>query len=189
MSWLDYKLRIPAVFYIFINGPWRTLLVRHGYDPRLPSNKKDSCSFQIIEFHLNNQQAKELKIRSKANRTLELQHAPMLQNKMNVDVENYIFSSSMCHFLIPPQKLHFIYQLCFMKHKSIQTILTKAQKQISRIKVDQINGWLNAKDFQKIRKEMRYIIQHWIKKIKKEGFQWIKIIDKIFIEVENKKNY
>jgi len=34
LSWLEYKLRIPAVFYNFINGPWRTLLIRHGYDPR-----------------------------------------------------------------------------------------------------------------------------------------------------------
>lgn len=188
LSWIEYKTRIPAVFYNFVNGPWRTLLIRHGYDPRLSSNKKDSCFWQMIEFHVNQYQAKELKIKTKIDKTLGHNRGRISQNKLIINQKDPIFPLSMCHFLIPPKKLHFIYQLCFINHKNIQNILLDAKKNISKTKADQINGWFNVRDLYKIRYEMKCIVQYWIKKTKKEGFQWIKILDKILMELQSKRN-
>ena len=57
------KLMLPVVAYYFLTGPWRSLWVRLGYDPRIdPSAKK----YQLVDFRIRQRSAADkICIRSK----------------------------------------------------------------------------------------------------------------------------
>ena len=43
------KCMLPLVAYYFITGPWRTLWVRFGYDPR---KNKEAKIYQLVDYRI-----------------------------------------------------------------------------------------------------------------------------------------
>ena len=43
----NLKYLLPCVAYFSLNGPWRSLWIRFGYDPR---NEKTAFTYQLVDF-------------------------------------------------------------------------------------------------------------------------------------------
>ena len=140
------KLMLPVVAYYFLTGPWRSLWVRLGYDPRLdPTAKK----YQLVDFRIRQRSAADkICIRSKRStysyslpntvQKAQPQVVRILQDSLGV-MENpgadgasskelddtqlkkesvYIFR----HGILPPYRQMF-YQLCDIYDDEVQAVL------------------------------------------------------------------
>ena len=54
-----YKVVLPTVAYFFTTGPWRSLWVKMGYDPKKdPSAKK----YQLVDFRVRQSKFRSMQL-------------------------------------------------------------------------------------------------------------------------------
>ena len=159
------KLMLPVVAYYFLTGPWRSLWVRLGYDPRQdPSAKK----YQLVDFRIRQRSAADkICIRSKRStysyslpntvQKAQPQVVRIMQESLDEsrgDVEAnattakelddaqlkkeavYIFR----HGVLPPYRQMF-YQLCDIYDEEVQALVNENEGQELGRGCTLFDGW------------------------------------------------
>ncbi|XP_043790065.1 general transcription factor 3C polypeptide 5 isoform X2 [Apis laboriosa] len=148
------KILLPAVSYYFVNGPWKILWVKLGYDPR-----KDISAriYQILDYRVRAMHGLTSTVKCKRNYseyTLPYKSTPVSKQKTIVQNttpsqeqnskkeqdlhENvYIYREG----TIPPSRQMF-YQYCDVLVDEIQEMLAKLPDPLPGTKCDEKRGWL-----------------------------------------------
>ena len=72
---VDIKLMLPKISYYFVNGPFRCMWIRFGFDPR---QQKDSKKYQTLDFRVKQVYAKNMSsIKIKAKRSIYQYQLPL----------------------------------------------------------------------------------------------------------------
>ncbi|XP_070156549.1 general transcription factor 3C polypeptide 5 [Polyergus mexicanus] len=148
------KILLPSVAYYFMNGPWRIMWVRLGYDPRKDINAR---KYQTLDYRLKAMHGLGLTVRCKRNysnytlpyksasvskqkpailtATLSQQQNPKKERHLHENV--YIYREGM----VPPSRQMF-YQYCDVLIGEIQEMLAKLPDPLPGIKCHEKRGWL-----------------------------------------------
>ncbi|XP_046542986.1 general transcription factor 3C polypeptide 5-like [Haliotis rubra] len=148
------KYVLPLVAYYFCNGPWRTLWVKFGYDPRKDRNAK---MYQILDFRLRQRGAAEKleiggkrsafdyklpTVKSRSQMKIPKIHTSTLgaegmdpSDKTQILESTYMFEPD----VLPPYRQMF-YQLCDVHEDQIQKLLHQNDGQESVC--TEREGWL-----------------------------------------------
>ncbi|XP_071111591.1 general transcription factor 3C polypeptide 5-like [Haliotis cracherodii] len=148
------KYVLPLVAYYFCNGPWRTLWVKFGYDPRKDKNAK---MYQILDFRLRQRGAAEKleiggkrsafdyklpTVKSRSQMKIPKIHTSTLgaegmdqSDKSQTLESTYMFEPD----VLPPYRQMF-YQLCDVHEEQIQKLLHQNDGQESVC--TEREGWL-----------------------------------------------
>ncbi|XP_025114194.1 general transcription factor 3C polypeptide 5-like [Pomacea canaliculata] len=146
------KFVLPLVAYFFLNGPWRVLWVKYGYDPR-----KDPSAFkyQTVDFRLRhgpaNEEVQARKLLARNSRFVRPKQPLNVEDSYELNIEllqkddepdpdkqpqvqDFEFHIG----VLPPQRQMY-YQLCDIDVPEISERLTgnKAEETIC----DEKNGW------------------------------------------------
>lgn len=155
------KLLLPVYAFYMVTGPWRSLWVRLGYDPRKSS---DSKKYQLLDFRMRCSTKHGYSISDipvKAKRSAFSYNLPITFNKpgpspasvldlpgqegastsrdpapisYQLKESSYIFKEGM----LPPHRQMF-YQLCDLDVESIQTVIK--QNSVDEQQCDERDGW------------------------------------------------
>ncbi|KAK6618973.1 hypothetical protein RUM44_003354 [Polyplax serrata] len=152
---VQLKCILPCVAYYFTNGPWRSLWVRFGYDPR-----KDPTSriYQTLDYRVRSHVSKEeIKIkRTSAGSSLSYKFSNQTGKNLTVITRNpmegqekddqkkpasqemdYIFKPEM----IPPSRQYY-YQYCDIHVPEIQVMLENLDPIDENAICHEVDGWL-----------------------------------------------
>ncbi|CAL1569655.1 unnamed protein product [Knipowitschia caucasica] len=172
------KLLLPLVAYYMVTGPWRSLWVRLGYDPRKSSESKQ---YQMLDFRIRCSTKHGYAMggdlvkpkRSSLNYTLpntfnkavpQAASVLSLQEEESQDQNpSYILKESSYIFregMVPPHRQMF-YQLCDLQVDSLQRVVN-ANNGLEKL-CDERDGWcpIGTQD------QLRNIISDSIKKVVK----------------------
>lgn len=100
-STLDIKYILPLIAYHYLNGPFRTMWVKYGYDPHKDISSK---VFQTLDFRVKN----PLDHQEYSRRSIHQYQLPMrknadkLRNKQQLDLKSMISSATTSRHLIDP---------------------------------------------------------------------------------------
>ncbi|XP_026466551.1 general transcription factor 3C polypeptide 5 isoform X2 [Ctenocephalides felis] len=153
------KYLLPAVAYYYVTGPWRSMWIRFGYDPRLDYQSR---KYQTLDYRLRTTGGYKTAIKAKRSSTnyvlpyktgstckpktvvlgkthrskkIKTSNRP---TKLNENI--YIFRQGM----VPPSRQMF-YQYCDVSVPEIVTMLARLPVPIPGVtKCDQRRGWLPA---------------------------------------------
>ncbi|KAL0273922.1 UNVERIFIED_CONTAM: hypothetical protein PYX00_006480 [Menopon gallinae] len=148
---------LPCVAYFFSNGPWRSLWVRFGYDPR-----KDPSSriYQTLDYRAKSDFTKEekhnifkkkresigsplsIKYANQANRSAAIisrNLAEVVGKDEKVDIADHIFKPG----VIPPAR-QCLYQYCDLHVPEIQSMLENLPMVDEQATCNEVHGWLPA---------------------------------------------
>lgn len=166
----NLKYILPLVAYYFITGPWRSLWVRFGYDPRKdPSAKK----YQIVDFRVRQRSGNDI-INIKAKRSTFSYKLPTVVSKQTSQVatinrselvpskdtqeappssktnaeSTYKFRAD----VLPPFRQMF-YQICDIEDEDVQALLIQNDGQ--EVVCDEKDGWC-VKDMNDKCREIMY---------------------------------
>ncbi|XP_039274723.2 general transcription factor 3C polypeptide 5-like [Styela clava] len=167
------KFLLPALAYYFITGPWRSLWVKFGYDPR---KDPGAAEYQLLDFRVR-QGLNTPHIPIKAKRSTLSYRLPNLmpRSKLESNIVNnldekstasssyskeqteamYIFKSG----VLPAYRQTF-YQVCDILHPSVKDIV-QSQTGLSN-KCDMKSGWYPKGMAAKIRDILSQDIQNTI---------------------------
>ncbi|XP_015607294.1 general transcription factor 3C polypeptide 5 [Cephus cinctus] len=148
------KILLPSVAYYFMNGPWRIMWVKLGYDPRTdPTSRK----YQTLDYRLKAMHGLQATIkckRSYSNYILPYKSAPISKPKTTVLTANlsqdqnrkqerlsnenmYIYREG----TVPPSRQMF-YQYCDVLVDEVQEMLAKLPDPPPGTKCHEKMGWL-----------------------------------------------
>ncbi|KAL9655646.1 hypothetical protein ABK040_002309 [Willaertia magna] len=137
-----YKLRfvLPRVAYHYRDGPWRSLWVRYGFDPK----KEESIAsyYQLLDFRVPyDLKSKITNLSGRKKHELEsnnFRRLPRRKPTIHADLQEYLYSADEDHFgdkanssanqhhyefnSIPTQ-IQTFYQLCDIRIASVQSIV------------------------------------------------------------------
>lgn len=159
------KGMLPYVAYNFLSGPWRTLWVRYGFDPRA---KRIASIYQMIDFRVPPEYKDFLKKETSATRyKMPWRRKPIqedlrqqiLQNEKEKKPEEEIDNQPHIFDSVPTQAQSF-YQLCDIRIKQVQEIVRNENTE----KVcNERTGWYSKESFEAIRTIMKQKLDKWIK--------------------------
>lgn len=176
-STLDIKYILPLIAYHYLNGPFRTMWVKYGYDPHKDTSSK---VFQTLDFRVKN----PLDHQEYSRRSIHQYQLPMrknvdkLRSKQQLDLKSMISSATtsrhledpfddqsvskglivteaMCKFrrdLIPPTR-QLSYQLKDIDIDEVQFLVHSNDGKEPDICYEK-DGWLVEGSIEKIRKIM-----------------------------------
>ncbi|RDD43415.1 General transcription factor 3C polypeptide 5 [Trichoplax sp. H2] len=167
----EWKLKIvlPAVAYHFKSGPWRSLWVKFGYDPRRdPSSKV----YQVFDFRMKSlDDHSDLAGASKyhinapwlANRTATSSRVASEKNQLKEDVITpYVYQSG----VIPPQR-HTLYQLIDIHHEDIQKFISANDGNETHCSLE--DGWCAPGTIAKIRDKLSAEVSLTLKELEESA--------------------
>lgn len=167
---------LPLIAYYFITGPWRSLWVRFGYDPRKdPAAKK----YQIVDFRVRQRSGNDI-INIKAKRSTFSYKLPTVVSKQTSQVaminrlelapsretqevppssksnleSTYIFRAN----VLPPFRQMF-YQICDIEDIDVQSLLIQNDGQ--EVVCDEKDGWCIKDMNDKCREIMYHKLSHF----------------------------
>lgn len=129
------KYLLPAVSFYFSTGPWRSMWVRFGYDPRKDPNAR---IFQTLDFRLRLNYHIAPKRSSRTKNEIHI-NIPQIDNSVGLNVEEREFI--LRPTVIPPARQMF-YQYCDILIPEIQTMLSRLPPVPSGSQCHYKNGWL-----------------------------------------------
>ncbi|XP_038124176.1 general transcription factor 3C polypeptide 5 isoform X1 [Cyprinodon tularosa] len=179
------KLLLPVYAYYMVTGPWRTLWIRLGYDPRKNAEAK---KYQILDFRIRVSFKHGNTLPVKAKRSTLISRLPTTFNKtappsaslMDIPAPEapstslpsaqvsyqlkesaYIFREGM----LPPHRQMF-YQLCDLEVDSIKEVINQnnGQEQVC----DERDGWCVVGTTDKLRDIMSAMIKNVAKEKQQE---------------------
>ncbi|XP_041666215.1 general transcription factor 3C polypeptide 5 [Cheilinus undulatus] len=175
------KLLLPVCAYYMVTGPWRSLWVRLGYDPR---KDKEAKKYQLLDFRIrcstkHGYSSSDMPV--KAKRSALYYSLPITFNKAGPHVASvtklsahegpsssrdqapisyqlkesaYIFKEGM----LPPHRQMF-YQLCDLDVESIKQVIQKKGNEVC----DERDGWCPVGTTDKLRDLISGMIKKFIK--------------------------
>ncbi|EDV27505.1 uncharacterized protein TRIADDRAFT_53254 [Trichoplax adhaerens] len=145
---------LPAVAYHFKSGPWRSLWVKFGYDPRRdPSSKV----YQVFDFRMKSlDDHSDLAGASKYHI-----NAPWNQLKEDV-ITPYVYQSG----VIPPQR-HTLYQLIDIHHEDIQKFISANDGNETHCSLE--DGWCAPGTIAKIRDKLSAEVSLTLKELEESA--------------------
>ncbi|XP_010892267.1 general transcription factor 3C polypeptide 5 [Esox lucius] len=182
------KLLLPVVAYYMVTGPWRSLWVRFGYDPRkTPEAKK----FQVLDFRIrcsskHGYTSNDMPVKAKRstfNYTLPITLNKTVPQATNVtdlapegpnpgrsaNITKYQLKESSYVFregTLPPHRQMF-YQLCDLDVESIRNVFGRNDGQEE--KCDERDGWCLSRTADDLRDIMSSMIKQIIRNKRPES--------------------
>ena len=183
---VEIKYLLPKVAYYFVNGPFRCMWIRFGYDPR---TDKKSKIYQTLDFRVKQAYAKPMSSeRIKAKRSIYQYKLPLKKNEkektapilfpeslpgtskdsvlvskqQKIDESIYIFREG----LIPAFRQLF-YQLCDIEVPQIQTLIDSNDGKEPLV-CSERDGWCGVGVIERIRAIMSEIIDKMLSEEKME---------------------
>lgn len=180
----DIKFMLPKIAYYFVNGPFRCMWIRFGYDPRV---QKDSKIYQTLDFRVKQVYAKNMSSdKIKAKRSIYQYQLPLKKRdsanvktkQSTISSDSFIASSSRSkpeeneetqskaqkliasyvfkEGLMPAYRQLF-YQLCDIEVEEVQKIIHSNDGREPEV-CDERDGWCARGTIDKIRVIMSAII-------------------------------
>ncbi|KAF5300326.1 hypothetical protein FQA39_LY11183 [Lamprigera yunnana] len=145
------KILLPAVAYYCLNGPWRIMWCKYGYDPTKDPNSR---IYQSFDFRVRARGGLKVKVQAKRSYSSNILHykaGPLTSAKFSlknctagntvtkpvIDERFYILKPSM----LPPARQMF-YQYCDLHLPEIQDMISRLPKITIGLKYHSKNGWL-----------------------------------------------
>ncbi|XP_005179773.1 general transcription factor 3C polypeptide 5 [Musca domestica] len=165
------KCIIPSLAYYFSTGPWRTLYVRYGYDPRKDFNSR---YYQTFDFRLRFRSGvSEFVTDRKTTIKKKLENYEM--NTLVQDI-NYPYFDE--HKL--PRSRQCIMRYCDIRMPKIQEMLEKIPSPMAGAMCNERSGWLP----QGFDNQVRQIVSNAIKELLKNHYRK----EQILAEVDSYEN-
>lgn len=179
---LDVKYTLPLVAYYCLNGPFRTMWIKYGYDALKDSSSK---RLQTLDFRVRGPQGQQeysrrstnqyqLPMRKNAEKAKNTHQVDLktaisnasayntldenLEDSM-VNLKNMAITEAMCKFrrnLIPPTR-QISYQLKDIEIDEVQAILHSNDGREPEV-CSEKDGWLPEGSIDRIRKEMNKVL-------------------------------
>jgi len=183
---------LPLVAYRFSSGPWRTLWIRIGYDPRkdvgarelqgidirVPpsyravfgiSEKRDQLASELpLRLHGDAEESPSTNVQPAISDTASSGGIDGSAVSQRVGGSTSSGSDAAKDFLkrvqfeVPPEKAITIYQLCDIADRSIDGLLRRTRPSAS---FDKRLGWFSSRDLGRIREIMNTTLSNWAKAI------------------------
>ncbi|XP_043279585.1 general transcription factor 3C polypeptide 5 [Venturia canescens] len=149
------KFLLPSVAYYFMTGPWRTMWVKLGYDPRQdPQARK----YQTLDYRLRAMHGLELTVnrkRTSSDYTLPYKSTPIIkpratiltsmQDQREIGKKDQLLSECVYIYregVVPPSRQMF-YQYCDIHVSEIQEMLAKLPDHLPPgARCHEKHGWL-----------------------------------------------
>ena len=166
------KSLLPLVSYHFTSGPWKTLWVKLGYDPRIhPEAKQYQCldyrvpkEVDIVEA-LNHWRLGLRRHKPSKDSTKVVQSTAGSEEGEEIDVVDettYSFTPD----VLPSQRQVF-YQLCDIHDHKLQEIIHSSDGKEG--KCDEIYGWSDKSTYDRLRRSLNEMTKKTADKIKNEA--------------------
>lgn len=125
LNLITIKHLLSTVAYYCIDGPWRIMWIRYGYDPR---KNPESRIYQTFDFRIRTSEGLKAKVKSKRSNFAkpQVQQKVSLQNDLSkLNIKNTLTEE---HFILRPGILpparQMIYQVSFIIITASNIILT-----------------------------------------------------------------
>lgn len=147
-------LQLPGIAYKFLNGPFRNLWIRFGYDPRELKNRDSARKIQEIDFRLTAEEGKGLGLDD------EDTVAPNMPFREAQGVPKVLeVSTEVLEFRVAPNKLVCLYPLGDIRLDRVQDLLDTCT--LTR-QCHPVTGWYTADVLEEVRSMMKAQVAVWI---------------------------
>lgn len=133
---------LPKVAYYYLNGPWRVMWIRFGYNPKKDPNAK---IYQTLDIRIRSSAGFKMKIRRKRPLVADLvkQSKFSLQNEIKLKNKKEVTENS---FILRPNSMpaarQLFYQYCDIKLPEVEAMFARLPPTPSNAVCDKNNGWL-----------------------------------------------
>ncbi|XP_065355616.1 general transcription factor 3C polypeptide 5 [Calliphora vicina] len=166
------KCITPSLAYYFTTGPWRTMYVRYGYDPRKDFNSR---YYQTFDFRLRFRSGVSEFVSDRKTTIKKLQENPYEINALVQDI-NYPYFDE--HKL--PRSRQCMMRYCDIRITKIQEMLEKIPSPMAGAICNERTGWLP----QGFDGQVRQIVSNSIKELLKNYYRK----EQIHAEVDSYEN-
>ncbi|TMW45400.1 hypothetical protein DOY81_009522 [Sarcophaga bullata] len=166
------KCITPSLAYYFTTGPWRTMYVRYGYDPRKDFNSR---YYQTFDFRLRFRSGVSEFVSNRKTTMKKLQENPYEINSLVQDI-NYPYFDE--HKL--PRSRQCMMRYCDIRIAKIQEMLEKIPSPMAGAICNERTGWLP----QGFDNQVRQIVSNSIKELLKNHYRK----EQIHAEVDSYEN-
>ncbi|XP_037806166.1 general transcription factor 3C polypeptide 5 [Lucilia sericata] len=166
------KCITPSLAYYFTTGPWRTMYVRYGYDPRKDFNSR---YYQTFDFRLRFRSGVSEFVSDRKTTIKKLQENPYEINALVQDI-NYPYFDE--HKL--PRSRQCMMRYCDIRINKIQEMLEKIPSPMAGAICNERTGWLP----QGFDGQVRQIVSNSIKDLLKNYYRK----EQIHAEVDSYEN-
>uniref|UniRef100_A0A1A9W049 Transcription factor IIIC subunit 5 HTH domain-containing protein n=1 Tax=Glossina brevipalpis TaxID=37001 RepID=A0A1A9W049_9MUSC len=166
------KCITPSMAYYFSTGPWRTLYVRYGYDPRKDFNSR---YYQTFDFRLRFRSGIAEFVSDRKTSIKKRQKNPYEINSLVQDIDYPYFDE---HKL--PRSRQCILRYCDIHMSKIQEMLEKIPSPLAGAMCNERTGWLPSG----FDSQVRQIVSNVIKDLLKNHYRK----EQIHAEVESCEN-
>ncbi len=212
---IDIKYLLPKIAYYFVNGPFRCMWIRFGYDPRIQRTAK---IYQTLDFRVKQVYAKNMSSeRIKAKRSIyqyqlplkKREHEKLKSKQSSLSSESFLPSTSkekQHHFnddnelkdekllatyifkpgLMPAYRQLF-YQLCDINVEEVQEIIHSNDGNEPEV-CDERDGWCARGSIDRIRFIMSGFIDKMLSKTTSNDSNQMELEDSLANEEEDDDN-
>ncbi|XP_075150237.1 general transcription factor IIIC subunit l(2)37Cd [Haematobia irritans] len=153
------KCIIPSLAYYFSTGPWRTLYVRYGYDPRKDFNSR---YYQTFDFRLRFRSGVSEFVSDRKTTIKKRHENPYEINALVQDINYPYFDEQKL-----PRSRQCIMRYCDIRMPKIQEMLEKIPSPMAGATCNERNGWLP----QGFDSQVRQIVSNAIKELLKSHYR------------------
>uniref|UniRef100_A0A1I8NVG1 Transcription factor IIIC subunit 5 HTH domain-containing protein n=1 Tax=Stomoxys calcitrans TaxID=35570 RepID=A0A1I8NVG1_STOCA len=166
------KCITPSLAYYFSTGPWRTLYVRYGYDPRKDFNSR---YYQTFDFRLRFRSGVSEFVSDRKTTIKKRHENPYEINSLVQDINYPYFDEQKL-----PRSRQCIMRYCDIRMPKIQEMLEKIPSPMAGAMCNERNGWLP----QGFDNQVRQIVSNAVKELLKNHYRK----EQILAEVDSYEN-
>uniref|UniRef100_W8B472 General transcription factor 3C polypeptide 5 n=1 Tax=Ceratitis capitata TaxID=7213 RepID=W8B472_CERCA len=155
------KCIVPSLSYYFSTGPWRTLYVRYGYDPR-----KDFKSryYQTFDYRLRFRSGMSEFVANRKDQLKKLNETPYEFNELVQDINHPYFEENKL-----PRSRQCILRYCDIHMPKIQEMIEKIPSPRTGAICNEKTGWLPAGFDMQVRQIMSNSIKELLRNHYRKG--------------------